>query len=438
MAKRYVPVQFGTHFAQVRLEAIMNKIVLVAWREFKQRVRSRGFLIQTLLLPLILGGVGLFQSFSGADSQINEAGNQPEPQQFIGIVDQADLLHQVPESSANIQWRRFSDQTAAADALSQNRIDAYYLIPPTYYTTGEVQLVSKTLSLAGPNTDAIEELLLSSLLMAADEAIRTQLRTPFNGTQLSVIHVGTVAQSPEVEPIGPDDELNWLPFIVTILIMVPLFSGGSYLFQSLVQEKSNRVMEILLLAVRPYELLSGKLIGLGALTLVQYLIWAVFGAVAMLINGNELTADLAAINLTGSEVAVVVVYALGGYILYAALMAGIGAMTPDIESNRIWIFILTLPMLIPLYLWSAIVDAPQAPLAVALSLFPFSAPVTMIMRLATTTVPFWQTGTSIVLLILAGTGLIWLMARLFHTQILLSGEALSLRRIVALIRPNAN
>jgi ABC-2 type transport system permease protein len=229
-----------------------------------------------------------------------------------------------------------------------------------------------------------------------------------------------------------------LPFFVTIAILVPLFTGGGYLFQSLIQEKNSRIMELLLVSVRPRQLLTGQLLGLGALTLVQYLIWAVIGLVALVVAGADIPASLSEVRLSAGELLAAVLFALGGFSLYAALMSGIGALAPDLDNSRTWIFIITLPMMIPLYTWIVIVNAPHSFLAVTLSLFPFSAPVAMLLRMTSTAVPVWQVGLSLILLALAAVVTIWLMARLFRAQTLLSGEPLSLRRMwSALVAPAA-
>jgi ABC-2 type transport system permease protein len=115
-------------------------------------------------------------------------------------------------------------------------------------------------------------------------------------------------------------------------------------------------------------------------------------------------------------------------------MAGIGALAPDIEGSRSWVFVISLPMMIPIYLWTAIVNAPNGAFAVALSMIPFSAPVAMLMRMTTTAVPLWQLITSLAMLLITGTGMVWLMARLFRVQTLLSGESLSLNRLFSAIR----
>jgi ABC-2 type transport system permease protein len=115
-------------------------------------------------------------------------------------------------------------------------------------------------------------------------------------------------------------------------------------------------------------------------------------------------------------------------------MAGIGALTEDVEGSRGWIFVLTLPMMIPLYLWTAIANAPNGLLALILSLFPYSAPVAMLMRMTASAVPPWQLTMSLGLLLVAVVGTIWLMARLFRAQTLLSGEPLSLSRFWTALR----
>jgi ABC-2 type transport system permease protein len=121
-------------------------------------------------------------------------------------------------------------------------------------------------------------------------------------------------------------------------------------------------------------------------------------------------------------------------LLYAAVMAGVGALSSDMESSRTWVFIFSLPMLIPFYLSSAIASAPNGDLATALSLIPFSAPVAMLMRMTSTALPTWQVVVSLVLLALTGLGLVLLMARLFRAQVLLSGESFSLERFWATVR----
>jgi ABC-2 type transport system permease protein len=166
--------------------------------------------------------------------------------------------------------------------------------------------------------------------------------------------------------------------------------------QSLIQEKSSRVIEILLVSLRPSSLLGGKLVGLGLLILVQYLIWAVIVIAAIIVTGQDMAGILTGINISASELVLMVPYALGGFILYAGIMAGIGALSPDIEGSRLWIFLISLPMLTPLYLWAPITSDPNGALATVISLIPFSAPIAMLLRMTATIVPQWQLIVSLV------------------------------------------
>ncbi len=115
------------------------------------------------------------------------------------------------------------------------------------------------------------------------------------------------------------------------------------------------------------------------------------------------------------------IYALGGFLLYAALMAGIGALAQDVESSRVWIFIITLPMMLPIYLWMTITSSPHGSLAIILSLIPFSSPIAMLMRMTSTIVPGWQIGLSLTLLLLTSVGGVDELARRRRSLLVASG-----------------
>lgn len=403
----------------------MSKVWLIARREFLQRVRSRGFILSVVATPLTLivisffSGVLTMQPGGEADAPAMTA---PAP---VVYVDQADFVRRVPDELAD-RVVAYADADAAAAALAAGTLDAYYLIPPDYRTSGEVHRVSRQISLAETEQNVIDALLSANILPHADVAAVRRLRNPFGGG-LAFVNVTTSS-----DDTADVDDFSMLPFIVTMAIMLPLFTSGGYLLQGLTQEKSSRVMEVLLLSARPRQLLLGKLFGLAALTLVQYLVWALLGGLIFVPfaaqSGGGYAEIQRSVQFDPVELALVIPYALGGYLIYAALMAGIGALSPDLENSRGWVFVISLPVMIPIYLWSFIVNLPNSALAVTLSLFPFSTPVAMLMRMTATRVPPWQIGLSLALLFVTALGTVWLMARLFHAQTLLSGEAFSPRR----------
>jgi ABC-2 type transport system permease protein len=408
------------------MEGMMQRVLLVAWREFAQRARQRGFILSAVATPLILmiiwGATGLM----AAAPPPEEREQVDQPPNVIGYVDRANLIEHIPDMVDKGLFRVYEDTDAAQAALYAGELEAYYVLPADYRQTGHVERVSLRLPTIPPDRDWFEQILLSNLLPAADAEDLARVRSPLG------------PQGPRFVPLDDErpvvHESPMLPFLVTLAIMVPLFTSGSYLLMSLAEEKSHRVVEILLSALRPRDLLAGKLLGLGALTLVQYLIWGAIGVVMATLFGRGLTDLLVTIRLEGIEVLLVLSFALGGYILYAGLMAGIGAMAPDLEGGRTWVFVITLPMMLPIYLWPAIVESPDGMLATALSLIPFSSPVAMLMRMMSAIVPTWQIALSLLLLMGTAVGLVALMARLFRAQTLLSGESLSIRRLVAALR----
>ncbi|MBN1994246.1 MAG: ABC transporter permease [Anaerolineae bacterium] len=404
----------------------MPKIWLIAIREFRHRVRARGFWLGSIGVPLVFmiiwvaaGGLGPTPPADAAETDL--------PEQMTGYVDQAGLIQRIPDSIPADLFKPFPDPQTAEMALARGNIGAYYLILPNYRETGQVQRISRRLTINPPDVRWFNRLLQANLLPDADSKMLDRLRRPFNAAGPDFVNVATQAQT---EGGG----MQMVPFVVTIAIIIPLVSGAGYLFQSLAQEKSNRVMEILLVSLRPTQLLAGKLLGLGALTLLQYALWIILGGAGLLATGQDVGQMLTGIRLPAYQLLLVVPFALGGFLLYAALMAGIGALARDVEDGRTWLFVISLPMMIPIYLGAAIAGNPNGPLAVGLSLFPLSAPVAMLLRITGAVVPAWQIALSLMLLALTGVGTIWLMARLFRVQILLSGESLSARRMWSALR----
>jgi len=407
----------------------MNNTLLVALREFNQRVRRRGFWIMSAALPLILVVVSLVTGgFASSPAEpIEDLMGGERPSGVIGYVDEAGLIQAVADPVPAGLFQAFPDAGAADAALARGEIDAYYVVAAGYRETGAVRRVSPRLSAMPPDTEWFNWVLVTNLFPDAGPEELARMRWPFNASAPAFVNV-----SADGETDGGGNTM--LPFLVTLAVIMPLFTSGTLLLASLAQEKGNRIMEILLVSLRPRQLLAGKLLGLGAVTLVQYAIWAVIGLLGAAVTGRDASRLLSVVNLSPGELALVVAYALGGFTLYAALMAGIGALAPDLEGSRGWVAAVTLPMMIPIYAWQPIVTLPNGGLAVALSLVPFSAPAAMLMRMTAATVPVWQIGVSLALLVITAMGMVSLMARLFRVQTLLSGEALSIRRMWATLK----
>jgi ABC-2 type transport system permease protein len=401
----------------------MNKILVIAKREFLQRVRNKAFLFGTIATPVILLLVWFFTGNLAAQPPQMEDNQQYEDifQEMVGYVDRAGLIQDVPQDIPVNYFQSYGNWDTAKADLKAGEISALYLIPSDFRESGVVQRVSLRLPVSPPETEPFEKLLIWNLFPGTDPALLDRLRDPFQGNDPDFFDLTANTGSEQGR-----NAFDMLPFLFTFFILMPLFTGGGYLLQSLGKEKGEKVMEVLLVSVRPRHLLTGKLLGLGALVVIQYGVWLLLGGIAIALIGDQPLGALSGI--TGGELALMIPFAIGGFCLYAALMGGIGALAPDLEGGRTWTFLISLPMMIPLYLWAAITSDPQGIVAVLLSIFPFSAPVGMLLRLTTTAVPGWQIAASLTLLFLASAGTVWVMARLFRAQTLLSGEPLSLKR----------
>jgi ABC-2 type transport system permease protein len=408
----------------------VNKTLLVSLREFGQRARKRGFLLTSIGIPLLLMVIWAFTGVFGSSrtQPLEDLTQVNRPDSVIGYVDQAGLIRSVPDPVPADLFKAFPDIDVAEAALEGGDIGAYYVISSDYRQTGSVQRISQQMPTAPPDQQLFDWVLIASLFPSASPEHIGRLRWPFNASGPEFVPLSAVGE------IGGAEGNTMLPFLVTIAVMTPLFTSGNLLLQSLTQENGSRIMEILLVSLRPRQLLTGKLLGLGALTLVQYVIWAAIGLLVLVVTGGDGSQLLSTISLSANELLLVVPYALGGFALYARIMAGIGALSPDMESGRAWVFIMSLPMAVPMFLWQPIASSPNGALATVLSLIPFSAPVAMLMRMTSTTVAAWQVGASLILLLITGIGMTWLMARLFRVQTLLSGESFSLRRMWSALR----
>jgi ABC-2 type transport system permease protein len=223
---------------------------------------------------------------------------------------------------------------------------------------------------------------------------------------------------------------NWLtfflPYIITFLFYIVILTSSTLLLNTISNEKQNRVMEILMTSVTPRQLLTGKIIALGLVGLLQTVVWLGSGLLMLRFSGSAFALS-SAFQLPVSVLAWGILFFIFGYALYASLMAGIGALVPNLREASQLTTIVILPMIIPLMFISALINTPDSPISVFFSLFPFTSPVGMMTRLSATNVPLWQTGLSILLLAATAVILVRASAGLFRAQNLLSGKSVSTR-----------
>jgi len=218
----------------------------------------------------------------------------------------------------------------------------------------------------------------------------------------------------------------FLPYIVTFLFYIVILTSASLLLNSISGEKQNRMMEILMTSITPGQMLTGKIIALGLVGLLQTVVWSGSGYLMLQFSGRQFALG-DAFKLPPSILLWGVLFFILGYAVYASLMAGLGALVPNIREAGQVTTVVIMPLIIPLVFISSLIQAPDGPLSVALSLFPLTAPVSMMTRLAATSVPVWQTILAAVLIGLTAWLLVKSAARMFRAQNLLSGQSVTTR-----------
>jgi ABC-2 type transport system permease protein len=412
----------------------MNKTLTVARYELVTTVMTFTFLFTVLGLPLIsglvYGGIAALNKdeVNAAEEILSVAVGESEPDQFReipdGYVDQSGLIHALPASVGPGALRGFADEASARQALDRGQIRAYYLVPENYLSSGELVYVqSKFNPVSAYRQAQLMGWVLRVNLLGGDEQLAAQIESPMD-LDLTIL-----------EPRSGWDESNPLGVLQPYLILVSFFmintmSASSLLF-SIRRERDNRSLEILISSLNSRQLLTGKLIGQGLASLLRTVMWAGTGYVFLKIGGRALQVPQE-FQLQPLFLVWVLVFFLLGYALYASLMAGVGALAPYLREIQYATMFFFLPLMIPVFMFITFIQDPNGPWATGLSLFPLTAPIAMLARLASTNdVPVWQVFLSAGLLVMTAFLVLRATAGLFRAQILLAGETFSLRRLAA-------
>jgi ABC-2 type transport system permease protein len=410
----------------------MKKIRIILINEIITIIIRPSFWLVTFGIPLlaglVFGGVSLINRDSGAYAAVSQIFSGPQDIRPEGYVDLSGLFKSIPESIPPGLLLPFPDENAARSALEQGDIAAFYIVPKDYLQAGKILYIRPDLNpLAGDQSSLFQWALHVNLL--GGDILRSGL---VNGP----LEVQDVSLAPPGQA-GPDESNPlsfWLPYAVTLLFYMLIMGSASLLLSNISKEKENRVIEILLNAVTPLQLLTGKIVGLGLVGLGQTILWLGTSFVLMNLSGRVFSLPFE-INLPPSLVAWGVVFFVLGYAVYASLMAGLGALAPNLREASQVTFVIMLPLIVPLFFSSSVfVTEPNGPIATGLSLFPLSTPVAMMARLAAGGVPWWQPPLAAVLLALTAVLIVRAVAGMFRAQTLLSGQGIKVKTyLMALI-----
>ncbi len=416
----------------------MHDALLIAKREYLERVRSKAFLFTTVVIPVFMG---LFIAGAVLASRQSNRGHRT----IVIASNDAALAENVKAELENNKSSRFSADVLAPVAETERAqltraVDAHEYDGLLWLQTRPGWIRPRAIYESRFSAD----LLAGDLLK--DAVTRAVSRSQLAAQGLPPDKIDELLRPVQVQTLqvknGSASSLSSSlsgfvsAFGMIFLLYFSVVYYGMNVARSVIQEKTSRVFEVLLAATRPESLMAGKLIGVGAAGLTQIGIWISF---ALLYAGSPLAASmgrhgLASLGISVMQVIFFVLYFLLGFLFYSALSAAFGASVSSEQEIQQFSFIIVLPMVVGLILTSYIFRNPSAPAVVALSLFPPCTPIVMYMRMAAQMPPVWQLALSLVLMLAATWAMLWVAARVYRVGILMYGKRPTLPEILRWLR----
>ena len=401
----------------------MNRLAPVVRREYLERVRSKLFVISTLVGPLLVIGITLVPGLL-----MQQQRGKPLR---LAILDETGALRAAASESlarrkaaGEVRFEVVPAAEGDAAAVRQRltadviagRIDGFVALPADVATTSRAEYYGKNVSNVMDISmvdQAIEEALVGHRLTAAGLA-QDRIATLTRKLELKTVRL--TASGAREDRGGT--------FVLAMLLLMMLYSTvamwGAAIMNGVIEEKTNRVVEVIVSSVPPSSLFWGKLLGVGAAGLTQFLFWALCMALVGLYGAGISGSQLPEVSplLLGSFV----VYFLLGYFLYGAMYAAVGSAVNTQQEAQSLAFPVMMPLILAVVFFGAVMGSPDSRLSVVLSLIPFLTPLLMFLRITVLTPPVWQIALSVVLMLLSIAVLTWLAGRVYRVGILMYGK----------------
>lgn len=435
----------------------MSKIWIIIQREFMTRVKKKSFILLTILMPFIFAALIMVP--------LMLATIQGDEQKTVMVVDKTGRYVGSLKSTPNYAFVPTADNK-----------DEFYTedseVEAVVQITADLAKNPTAVTIYSPREVKAE--LLSYVETCLGEQVRREKLSAYNIPELETIiadiqtdfHVATVKRNAEGDETSSNTYIAMAAgFIFTFLIYMFVMSYGGMVMQSVMEEKTNRIVELMVSSVKPFQLMMGKIIGVALVGFVQLAIWgvmlsiilmvcgSVFGlsaapavpavagadaqmaAVAQQAGGGEAAEIMSALmGLPYAELGIMfVLYFVGGYLLYASFFAAVGASINAQEDSSQFIMPVVLIMVFGLYAAMYSVENTNGPLAFWASIFPLTSPIVMMVRIPFG-VPWWEEVLSLGLLFATSMAFVWISARIYRVGILMYGKKPSLREMLKWVR----
>lgn len=430
----------------------MSKISLIIQREYWTRVRKRSFLIMTLLGPLFFAGIIIVPAWLGMRDSDDE--------KVIAVIDESDLLGDRLEASSvdgNIRYEhvKIPLDEAKADIPTSNRAGLLYIPDIDINDPRGINFFSEgspSMSLQGSIERVLREQIRELKLERSSisrEAL-AQLDTDVDISTINLTEGGSEQQ-------GSAGVASAVGYISAFLIYMFIFLYGAQVMRGVIEEKTSRIIEVIISSVRPFQLMMGKIIGVASVGLTQFLLWVVLTLViagvglSFFAGDREAPSPEAVVQQMSAEQAAqveavtgvmdaigtvnvplilgcFVFYFLGGYLLYSALFAAVGSAADSDTDTQQFMLPVAAPLILSIVTLAAVLNEPNGTLAMWMSMIPFTSPVTMMMRIPFG-VPTWQLLLSMLLLVLGFVFTTWVASKIYRIGILTYGSKVNYKTI---------
>ncbi|MFP4081806.1 MAG: ABC transporter permease [Candidatus Aminicenantes bacterium] len=422
----------------------MRKILSVIKREYIQIVRTKGFIIGTILGPVLMASfivIPIVVSLVSVGQQERIGVIDLSGKVYPGLVKKLD--HKLKDGRSRYLMERYRPSGDPEDLrrrLNQRVLDgelgAYIFVPENISEGGEAEYVSRHVS----DFDKLKDINEALNSVVIERRLRQEGLDPLKiASYIRRVRLKTI----KVTKKGEEEETGGtfiISYLLVIILYMTLFFYGAIIMRGVIEEKTSRVVEIVLSSLKPFQLMIGKILGIAAVGFTQYSIWALFGFAAFRFSKPLASSFLPAASefkLPSVPAYIFVYFVLFfilGYFLYGTVYAAVGSMVNSEKEAQQLLFPVTMFLVVPILLMMLVMRAPNSGLSVVLSMIPFFAPILMLLRICVLLPPFVQVGSSIVLMVLAILLMIWLTAKIYRVGILMYGKRPSLPEIVKWIR----
>ena len=402
----------------------MRNIWLIARREYLERVRTKGFMIATILIPLLMGG--------GITVSILIAKHTKSSSHIVIVTPDMQL-----GSDLQTQLQRDTD----------NGMQVHLISPPSENTRPSLDRSIKSKDIDGyiwltPVKDLRPQISYkqgSSADMATRDAVRDSLGKVLTRERLvqqgmSTADVDAMMKPVEMNTSDTEQDNTTANFagayVLFFLMYLVIMLYGMNVARSIIEEKTSRVFEVMLATVKPAEMMAGKVIGVGSVGLTQVSIWML---AAVVLTATPLMSHFLGggthITLSAQQVGFFIVYFLLGYLLYSSMAAALGAMTNSEQELQQLNMFLVMPLAFCMITLPLVLNSPASVYARILSFVPFCTPLLMYMRISVSPVPWYEIGGSIVLMLVTIYAVLWVSSRIYRVGILMYGKRPTLPEI---------